>query len=137
MSKAGSTDTIPVATGQILYMPARPLSPSHRVSFYFWGLIFLHPPLSSKAIKLLFFIPNTVFRSYFCPKAQRSLCDNRMNVQERKHFLLGLRDQGGSGGTNKMAADPPPCCPHFGTFPSPADCPRTCHQGETGPMQET
>ena len=36
-----------------------------------------------------------------------------------------------------MAADPPICGPHFRTFPSPADRPRTCHQGETGPMQET
>ena len=29
------------------------------------------------------------------------------------------------------------CCPHLRTFTSPAGCPRTLHQGETGPIQET
>ena len=43
--------------------------------------------------------------------------------------MLGRWDQGGSGGTNKMAVDPPPCGPHLRTFPSPADCPRTVIRG--------
>lgn len=43
--------------------------------------------------------------------------------------VLGRRDQGGSGGTNKMAVDPPPCSPHVRTFLSPADHPKTHHRG--------
>ena len=35
--------------------------------------------------------------------------------------MLSRRDQGGSGGTNKMVVDPPPCYPHLRTFPPPAD----------------
>ena len=38
-----------------------------------------------------------------------------------RQFLLGWQDQGGSGGTNKMAADPPSCYPHLGTFLPLAD----------------
>ena len=43
--------------------------------------------------------------------------------------MLGQWNQGGSGGTNKMVADPLPCCPHLRTFPPPADHPRTRHWG--------
>ena len=63
------------------------------------------------------------------PTHQEVARSEPMPYNNKRIGMLGGQDQGGSGGTNKMVADPPPCCPRLRTFPSPADRPGTCHQG--------
>ena len=71
------------------------------------------------------------------PYSAGSIRSESMPYNNKRIGMLGQQDQGGSGGTNKMVAGPPPCGPQLRTFPPLAAHPRTHPQGEPGPVQET